>query len=175
MNKTLPLDDAFGNPVIRGIEEIRQPDPVPWTPVAPGWICVGGILLLLGLWVLFRRFRRWRQNAYRREALSEITRLQKNKAENGHQVLRSLPGILKETALNAYPKVEVASLTGEKWLDFLERRCPGAGFKRETGRHLVTIAYHDPKSWSITDKEASEILVFVRRWIRRHHRRDPHA
>ena len=54
--------------------DIIAPPPAPWWPPPPGWYWVLGFLLFLVLVLVFRFFRLWQQNRYRREALAELAR-----------------------------------------------------------------------------------------------------
>ena len=92
------------------LRDIVIPEPVSWWPPAPGWwvvILVGCLLAALAAW---RGWSRWRANAYRREALSKLER-----AES----IAAVANLLKRTALGAYPRSSVASLTGDAWCRFL--------------------------------------------------------
>ena len=92
------------------LRDIVTPDPVSWWPLAPGWwvvILAGCLLAAIGAW---RGVSRWRANAYRREALAKL-----GSAES----IADVACLLKRTALGAYPRSSVASLTGEAWCRFL--------------------------------------------------------
>ena len=95
------------------LEDIVVPDPAPWWPLAAGWYVVIG-LGLLGLAVFgFRAWRRWKADAYRRAALAELS----SASEIGQ-----IATILKRTALGAFPRREVAGLTGDAWCEWLEQQ-----------------------------------------------------
>ncbi len=173
MTGGLPLSDTFGNYLIRGIAEIQPPAPVPWTPSAPGWILLWGILLLAGVWMLTRLFSRWKQNAYRRQALGLLEKVKQRNLLGDKTALCALPRLLKNTALKAYPRSRVASLSGEKWIAFLESRYPDPGFRSHAGRHLTTISYEDPEKWSFTQEQAAQVFSLVNRWIRCHRQEGP--
>jgi hypothetical protein len=173
MTGDLPINDTFGNTLIRGIAEIHLPAPVPWTPSAPGWILLWGILLLTAIWVLYRLFSRWKRNAYRRRALGLLEKVKQRNSLGDKAALCALPRLLKSTALKAYPRSRVAPLSGEKWIAFLEDRCPDPGFRSHAGRHLTAISYEDPETWSFTQEQAVQVFSLVNRWIRCHRREGP--
>ncbi len=97
------------------LHDIVLPPPVPWWPPAPGWYVLGALGLLLGLMLIFRSWRHWRRNAYRREAL---------------RLLASAPDavaiatLLRRTALESTPRREIATLTGSAWVDWLAKESP---------------------------------------------------
>ena len=81
--------------------------------------------------------------------------------------LDELPGLLKRVALVAYPRIDVASLTGDAWLGFLDGTLGTTDFSQGPGRVLPELAYASP---DVSDKDAAELLKLSASWIR-HHRR----
>ena len=158
--------DSFGNYLMHGIDEIMLPEAVSWWPSAPGWqflgLFLGGVLLVY----LWRSTKRWYQNRYRREALQRLQRLEQNSSLR--EIIAKLPFYIKTTALHAYPRSEVASLTGNDWLAFLDENYSGPSFQQGTGRHLLTIAYQSSDKWQINDDEATQLLNMSRQWIATH-------
>ena len=97
------------------LHDIVAPPPVPWWPPAPGWYFVLGILAVAGIALTIRGIHRWQSNRYRREALAEWQRLQPLLVadDTRAEALASLAELLKRTALSAFPRRRVASLTGD--------------------------------------------------------------
>lgn len=128
------MPDAIADPAsLDRLHDIVAPSPVSlWWPPAPGWWIVLGIILAAVVWLLFRRWSSWRAGAYRRRAIEEM---------NTMSNIRLLPELLKRTALAAYPRETVASLTGDKWLAFLNESAPEAWFQGDTGETLKTLQY----------------------------------
>jgi hypothetical protein len=169
--QTIPVNDTFGNPLIRGIEEIYLPDAVSWTPSAPGWIIIWAIMAALGAFLLIRLFFKWRENRYRRNAIKYLKILKQKDLMAEKTVLCALPRLLKHTALKAFPRARVASLFGEKWIAFLESRYQDPGFRKNAGKHLLAVSYQAPECWDINREQAEALFSLVERWIR-HHRRE---
>jgi hypothetical protein len=81
----------------------------------------------------------------------------------------ALPEPVKRTALQMGPRDEIASLTGDAWLRFLDGSYGGTGFTEGAGRLLPVLAYGLPSDISVISAEqAEELTALVRRWIRRH-------
>jgi hypothetical protein len=135
------------------LREIIFPPPVPWWPLAPGWWILLGLLTLLGVTAAFRAWRTWRANAYRRAALREL-------AAGGS--VAAIAEILKRTALVAYPRTDVASLSGSAWSAWLAetggRQVPTAVTEALT---LGVFAQHDAA-------DVGEVTAFAADWIRSH-------
>jgi hypothetical protein len=128
---------------LQNLHDIVVPAPVSWLPPAPGWYALGLTLLLLVLWGAFVWYRRWKRNAYRREALAELTHIENTLAGDGaaHLLLPRLPELLKRTAIAAYGRGEVASLSGKSWIDFLDHSIGKPLFSGENGKLLLDCSY----------------------------------
>jgi len=136
---------------LSNLRDIVLPPEVALWPPAPGWwiVAAGGaaaLAILVGAAVA-----RYRHNAYRRAALREL-----DKAE-----ARDISAILKRAALAAWPRAEVASLTGAAWLAFLDRTGRTDAFSRGPGRDLEALAFG-----AAGDRNA--VLAAARAWLRGH-------
>jgi len=160
--------ETFGNYLLHGIDEITLPDVIAWWPSAPGWQVLGLIALAyLVLWVV-RLARRWWRNRYRREALHRLTQLQQQPGSSRLDVVALLPHYLKVTALQAYPRADVASLSGESWLAFLDAHYCGPSFTEGTGCKLLAVSYLPREHWQLDDNESARLIHMARQWITRH-------
>jgi hypothetical protein len=120
------------------LHDIISPPPAPWWPPAPGWYWLAGVLAIWTVYWLATAFIRWQRNRYRREALAQLrsqTRLLSD-AKMRAPVLANLAELLKRAALSAYPRSEVASLTGSAWLSFLDRQAGMRDFNSAQGALL---------------------------------------
>lgn len=156
-----PLPDTFGNYAIKGIEEVLPPDPVSWLPVTAGWKGLAILALAWSAWLLFRGYRRWQRNRYRRDALRELAR---TRGAEPAARLESIAALLKATALAAYPRREVAPLYGGAWTGWLASE--GAGLSEESQRLLASDQY---RPGSQVDAAAVEQLAAeAAQWIGNH-------
>lgn len=157
---------------LESLHDIVAAPPAPWWPPAPGWYFLALAVLVLIAWAAWYGIRKRRANAYRRAALRELDHLSELllDAAGAGPALRALPGLLKRTALAAWPREEVASLNGREWLDFLVRTGRTQGFGEGAGSMLTEIAYrHDEALASIPEKEVIRLFDLSRDWIKRHH------
>ena len=71
--------------------------------------------------------RRYRRNAYRRQALLQLQALQAEHREHGDDrgYIEQVNALLKSVALAAYPRADVASRHGEAWRNFLNSSLSG--------------------------------------------------
>lgn len=154
------------------LHDIVVPPPVPWWPLAPAWYWVLGYALFFAAALAFRSLIRWQRNRYRREALAELSREEVGLFNPGKRAaaLAALAELLKRTALSAWPRIEVAALTGPAWLEFLDRTGRTTGFTQGPGSILERVAYDSRAALALNEPTIRDIAVLVRHWISRHQR-----
>lgn len=144
------------------LHDILPAAPPPWWPPATGWYALLTLLLLLTAWYGYRAWRRYHCNRYRRAALAELAAIAGTSTSTE---LARLPELLKRTALHAYPRAQVAALSGPEWRAFLDAQCEGALFAGEAGELLESLAYRPASAEGVNP----QILInSIRRWIRQH-------
>ncbi len=126
-----------------------------------------GIALIAALAGLHRLYRRWRGNRYRREAMGELRTLREDYDRHGDdaQYLGEYQALLKRVALTRFSREDVASLTGESWVAFLDRTSGSQEFSMGKGQILVEAEYLPEP---IADVDALHELGAL--WIKRHQR-----
>lgn len=148
-----PDDSLIG--LIEQLMEPTEPSPISMVPQTWGWVVLALLLLVVLAYGIWRWIRFRRANAYRRAALHML-------ADAGDDPDR-IASILRRTALAAYPRVAVASLSGSDWLKFLDDQVGGDAFSAGTGRRLATEPYRptgpDPR-----------LRPLAENWIRKHRR-----
>ena len=150
------------------LHDIVVPPPVSWWPPAPGWYGLAGLLIGLATWLAWRGVSRRRAGAFRRAALRELDGLRSRMKIPAQRMeaLRQLPCLLKRTALAAWPREEVAGLSGKEWLAFLDRSSGMNDFTEGGGRILLDLAYGRSSSLEIlTDEEIRALTGLAGRWI----------
>ncbi len=143
---------------LQNLRDIVEPLPVSWWPPAVGWWILSAVLVAAGMWGILRAWRRWRANAYRRAALNELRSATK---------LVEIAEILKRVALCAFPRTDVASLSGIAWTDWL-RETAGQDLPAEVAEALSNGVFAGSDN-----KNHADVASFVAAWIR-HHRRVDH-
>ena len=119
------------------LKDIHLPDPVGVWPLAIGWwllaivivaIIVGGILWLR---------RRYKKNAYRREALAYLEALQARAQDHDPiAVATQLSSLLKRVAITLFGRHDTAGLNGSAWLRFLDEKGSTDAFSQGPGKVL---------------------------------------
>ena len=152
------------------LHDIIMPAPVPWWPLAPGWYWVLGLLVVMLLAALITGLIRWQHSRYRREALAELARQEValQNADLRSPALLSLAELLKRTAVTAFPREDVATLTGPKWFEFLDHTASGSRFRDAHGAMLENAIY-DPRAVDTLDPQRLHSVVeAIRHWIKFH-------
>jgi hypothetical protein len=149
MNPNLPP-----MPSLQGMHDILLPPPVPFWPATPAWALLGALLLMAVLWLTERGLHRWLQNAYRRHALREVEKVD----------ISAVPALVKRVCLLAYPRQEVAGLSGADWAAWLRRTAPRARLTAEESLALAQFSYLHPT------KAAPLALAAARKWLAQHDR-----
>ncbi|MDP4640204.1 MAG: DUF4381 domain-containing protein [Pseudomonadales bacterium] len=150
---------------LAGLRDIRLPEALHTLP-APGWWLLGLLALALLGYGAYRLWRYWRGNAYRREALQELTRLQVNWQvdNNSLEYLRLFTLLLKRVALTHYPRQTVAALTGDAWVTFLDKTLGSHEFTMGAGQVLIQ-GHYQPQA----DIDVAALHTLGQRWIKAHH------
>ncbi|MFV0276750.1 MAG: DUF4381 domain-containing protein [Parahaliea sp.] len=150
------------------MHDIVLPAPLPLWPPAPGWLWLLAIAAGIALALALRWLLRFQRNRYRREALAELRRLEQLALlpGRGAEVLTGLSVLLKRSVLSAYPRVQVARLTGQAWFAFLDET-GATGFGKGLGSALEQADYLGGGSdWSTP--QLQQLGTEVRRWICQH-------
>jgi len=154
------------------LHDLVAPPLTPWWPPAPGWYWLLGTIAALVFIGLARILLHWLHNRYRHEALVALSQQEialADPAQRPH-VVANVALLLKRTALTAFPRETVASLTGPAWLAFLDRSGRTTEFTTGTGQSLTRLVY-DPATTSLDDTQARALFALVRHWLT-HHRVD---
>lgn len=158
-----PITSAAPADPLAGLRGYRMPEPISWWPPAPGWWALVVVIILILAALVWWRVRRRRRRAAAYQATRELTRLHAAWAEGGDAAtfVRDLSKLLRRFALAAYPRREVAALTGEDWLRFLDRHGGDGQFHDGPGRVLAEAPYRRAAAL-----DPAPLAALVAEWIR---------
>ena len=107
---------------LENLHDIVEPVSVSfWWPLAPGWWVLLSLVFVGLLIGGIRSIRTYQKNAYRRLALRELDSL---------PTPHGLPILLKRVALAVYPREQVAGLSGDRWIAFLNHEVRKASMQQ---------------------------------------------
>jgi hypothetical protein len=160
---------------LQNLNDIVLPATVGWWPLAPGWYILFALLLIALAWSGYRSLHRWMNNRYRRAALRELQLLEERihateerDAEVRDAKLRQIPILLKRTALSAYPRSQVASLSGKDWFHFLNSTVKNPSFTESTASTLSKISYSRGELSAVDSQSITALLIASRQWLKHH-------
>lgn len=149
------------------LRDLHLPDQIGWWPLAPGWWFVLLLLVTVIGYNIWRAYQRRQYNAPRRFALRELARFEAEYLVHRDPVTlgKQLSELLRRSMLAYAPRQDVAGLTGEAWLEWLDHNMPLPYFHTEGGKSLLQLPYRDPAS-DFSDVDINALLSAVRLRLR---------
>ncbi len=163
----------FGNKEITGLKEVTFPDPVSYVPQTIGWYVLIAAVLISAGYLVYQWYRNWAANRYRTFALRRLDDIEQQLRQPDTRInaLTAIPVLIKQTALKCYTRREIAQMSGEKWLLFLDKSYRGAEFSRGVGQLLPDLSYQSAINFEqIESARLQELLSLTKEWIRKHHK-----
>ena len=142
---------------------LHLPETVGWWPLAPGWwLLIAAAVIAAGL-LLRAWLRRRAHAAARRKALRQLEDSRSAYAYHNNPVTlgAEVSELFRRTMLAYAPRAEVAGLTGDEWLAWLDRDLDEPRFRRGAGRSLLDLPYRNPESVA-DDVDIDGMLAAVR-------------
>jgi len=140
------------------LHDIHLPDPIGWWPLAPGWWIMGGLLLLLTMFIWgLRRFRQRRKMQHLAlQQLEKLTELPDT------ELLMALSRLLRQAAISHFPQQDCAGLSGQAWLEFLDRPFPDHPFTTGIGNCFSAAPYRPE-----IQIDPIALVSLCRRWLKK--------
>jgi hypothetical protein len=128
------------------IRDLHLPDAVGWWPLAPGWWILATAAVAVLAWFAMRALRAYRVGSARRYALQALGGIETrfDQGENVVTLGREVSELLRRTMLAYAPRSDVAGLTGDAWLKWLDAGLGSPTFATGPGRALAELPYRDP-------------------------------
>ncbi len=145
------------------LRDIHLPEAVSCWPLAPGWwIIIGLVILIIAVTiVLYRRRKRYLSSPAYQSGL-ELEKLKQAYAINSDdlQLIRTLSSLIRRVAISVYPRIDAASLSGERWLAFLDQVMPDQPFSKGPGQVLASGPYQTD-----VNIDANRMIELTKAWI----------
>lgn len=146
------------------LKPILEADPVLFTMEAIGWKIVLFFVLVILFIFIIKLLRYHRANKYRRLAISNISNLSAEISDS--EFLTRVMYYIKQVALQSYHHQEVASLHGEKWLLFLDKKVKNLHFIDD--KEMVFSAVYKNEVKSLQNFDRNRFKARSIKWIRKH-------
>lgn len=142
------------------LRDIHLPDPVSgWPPAVGYWLLLALAAIAVVLWYL-----RYRRFAIRRAASQELKllELQFKTHNDSHALARAVNVMLRRTLLSLEPRDQVASLTGQNWMQRVHACVAESGFTfSDRVQQLLTEDVYKAS----TEVDAKALVSECRQWI----------
>lgn len=151
--------------LLSALRDIHEPPAPGFWPPAPGWWLLAALLLAALVAVVLYLRRRHRRARPVRAGLAELDRWIADARSGGEPAAHAerLAALLRRVALIRYPRPAVAALTGEAWLQFLDRTSNSNAFTVGPGRVLGDERYAPAMTLDV------DVLgAIARRWLQEH-------
>lgn len=177
MTQETPVNDAIGQTLMPSgmpvnpqaaaqlqLADIHLPvSPGLWPP-APGWWLLSLSLLVLLTWLAVKLRHYMKRKHQQRQIFRALRNLETQlKSDFDNQALASMNILLRRLALMHYPRKQIASLTGQDWLEFLDASGKTRDFTHGAGRVLADAPY---KPGMPEDFEVQAFRNVVTRWVK---------
>ena len=143
------------------MHELVFPAAISRVPEGPGWWIFLAWLVAVIVIITRSLVGRYRRNRYRREAIARLAAIEQSANDNPAAAAADIAVLLKQAALAAYPREDVAALYGEDWARFLNESASNDPIVTDVSSKLAIAAYRP-------DADGRELLAGARRWIRVH-------
>ena len=142
---------------------LHLPEPVGWWPLAPGWWLLIAVLVIASALLIRAWLKHRARSAARRRALRQLEESRSAYAYHGNPVTlgAEVSELLRRTMLAYAPRAEVAGLTGDAWLAWLDRDLDEPRFRDGPGRKLLELPYRNPETVA-EDVDIDGMLAAVR-------------
>ncbi|MBU2870912.1 DUF4381 domain-containing protein [Colwellia sp. E2M01] len=142
----MSFEKPWGNYLLEKIVETPAPEKISFMPQTLAWQVVFGLLIVFVIIKLYRAWKTYKINVYRREALAWLAQCSLNKESD----VRQLPALIRKTALLAHQayvdnlsplkvtvtlsnnieasRSKINTLKGKEWLTWLNEHCTKSSF-----------------------------------------------
>jgi hypothetical protein len=155
-------DAAMPDPLAE-LRDIHLPPDIDVWPPAPGWWILAALVILGVLFACRYAYRTWQKGAYRREARSQLQNLFASHQHDQQAFLLGYNSLLKRVALTTFPREDVANLTGEAWVAFLDATGQTHEFTMGPGQVLI-----DGQYAPVTTADIERLHDLGQTWIKTH-------
>lgn len=149
------------------LADIHMPaTPSVWPPALGWWVLLALIVALITLAVVkllrYKKLKTQQQRTLQALTLLE-TKLLQGDEEKKTEALSEINILLRRLALMHFPRKKLASLTGENWLQFLDKSGNTQDFSQGAGRILADVPYLARMPDSANLKGLTQV---VKQWVK---------
>jgi len=144
------------------LKDVHIPDAISWWPLAVGWwILLVSIPVLL--WISFWFYNYLTRKTAVKTAKKLLAALKQDTTKNEVQKLVEISALIRRVAMSIAPRDECASLTGQAWLEYLDKSVKDNAFTQGIGQCLADASYSKSPAENIN---VSELINLTERWLK---------
>ncbi len=144
------------------LRDIHLPEAIAWWPPALGWWLLALLIPLTGFFC-YRLYKHLRRKTAIKTAKKILLAIKRDKNQSNLQKLCELSALLRRVAVSVSPRTDVAGLTGQAWLAYLDRSVKDAPFSNGVGRCFGHAPYQKTRP---TNGELIELIALCERWLK---------
>lgn len=144
---------------------LYEPSPVGFHFETLGWYILFSILTILVILFLIKAGLKYHKNSYRRQATQLVSTIEARFLSTPEAAcINELMVVLKQVSLTTYTRADVANLSGQSWLEFLESKSTGLSFVQY--KDLLQKALYQDEVEHI--EEIKQLFLSSKKWINHH-------
>ena len=143
------------------LKDIHLPETLGWWPPAIGW-WVLAILIPLFFVLIIWIYRRITRKTAIKTAKKLLIAIKRNDDLNDRQKLIELSVLIRRVVVSNSFRNETASLTGQRWLEYLDSTVDGSPFTSGAGRFLADAHYQKIPA---ADLDISSVISVCENWL----------
>jgi len=156
------------------LRDIHLPDPISWWPLAPGWWIIFTAVILLTI-AFIVAIKIYISKQLKREITAELENIKQQfeQSQNKSQLAKSLSVLLRRANMSFYSTNNIAGLTGEHWLNWLDKTNTNSldnnKFQSDTGEILLTAPYLPDNAH--LDFDSNKLIHLCETWLLSPHKK----
>jgi len=145
------------------LRDLHLPEAIGWWPLAPGWWVLIALAVIALAFVVRAWWRVRARGAARRYALRQLKDIEREYEDRKNPVEfgADLSELLRRTMLAYAPRQDVAGLTGDAWLKWLDQDLAEPLFSNGPGRQIVELPYRNPNA-ALAAPDVDRLIAAVR-------------
>lgn len=144
------------------LRDVHLPEAISWWPLAIGWWITLLVIPML-LWISFLIYKRLTRKTAVKTAKKLLADLKQDKTKIDTQKLQEISALIRRVAISVAPREECASLTGQAWLEYLDKSVKNNGFTQGVGKCLADVSYRKNTNENIN---ISELINLIELWLK---------
>jgi hypothetical protein len=143
------------------LRDIHLPPEIGWWPPAIGWwllVILIPLVIGFGFWI----YKLITKKTAVKSAKKQLLQIKQDMQLDNAQKLAQLSMLIRRIAISSSNRNECAGLTGQHWLDYLDRSMKEKSFSQGAGRLLSDAVYRNVKP---DDQELTRLISLCEIWF----------